>query len=451
MSVKITTEEKVMENIMDDVFKDDRTVAIETKNDQMNDDKLTELKKRLANKEKPVNKRDRSINFGILGLGQCGSKLAEQCYKLGYDGLAINTAQQDLKHIEMPETNKLLLEYTVGGAAKSLELGEAAARANADKISALVNSHLANAEAYLILTSGGGGSGAGSFETIVDLLSPSGKPVLAVVVLPMSNEDGLTKNNSVETLYKLTNMIKSGKIANAVVVDNARVEAIYHNVGVMDFFNVANEAIVAPIDAFNRLSMESSAVKALDSVEFTKLLLEPGLSVYGEMTVSDYKSETAIAECVISNLSNNLLADGFDIKQCKYAGYMVCANKEVWKEIPAVSLNYANALITEQCQSPLGVFRGIYETNEPENIVRIYSLFSGLGLPSSRVEQLKKESASLVQAAKEKDVQRSTNLDMKLDRNDTTNELQKIKDKVAASKSTFSNFINKNVIDRRGK
>ncbi len=62
-------------------------------------------------------KREKSINFGIVGSGQAGNRIAEAFYKLGYDCVAINTAQQDLKFIDIPESNKLLLSHGLGGAA----------------------------------------------------------------------------------------------------------------------------------------------------------------------------------------------------------------------------------------------------------------------------------------------------------------------------------------------
>jgi len=67
-----------------------------------------------------VEQQDRSVNIGVVGVGQCGSKLAEEFYGLGYPAVAINTAMQDLKHIAIPEGSKLFLDYALGGAAKDL-------------------------------------------------------------------------------------------------------------------------------------------------------------------------------------------------------------------------------------------------------------------------------------------------------------------------------------------
>ena len=51
---------------------------------------------------------DAAFNFAVVGVGQGGSRLAESFWNLGYRRVGvINTAQQDLSLIKMPEANKL--------------------------------------------------------------------------------------------------------------------------------------------------------------------------------------------------------------------------------------------------------------------------------------------------------------------------------------------------------
>ena len=78
---------------------------------------------------------DRSVRLGVVGVGQCGSKIAEQFYNKNYNVVAINTATQDLTCINIPERQKLFLNYALGGTAKQLDLGEAAAIEYSDTIS----------------------------------------------------------------------------------------------------------------------------------------------------------------------------------------------------------------------------------------------------------------------------------------------------------------------------
>jgi cell division GTPase FtsZ len=446
MSATSVTEEDKKEEIVDDVSNENaldmsKLAGLKAKN------QANQQEKKMASKI--VAKKERSLVLGVLGSGQAGSRIAEAFYKLGYDAVVINTAAQDLKFIEVPDSSKLLLEYGVGGASKELSIGAAAAEAHRDAIAELVHNKLGHTQVNVLALSLGGGSGAGSCETLVDLMSATGKPLVVMTVLPMDTEDAQTKANALETLAKLTEYAKSKKIANLLVVDNAKIEAIYHNVSQMEFFGVANKAIVETIDAFNTFSSMPSSTKALDPMEFTKIFIDgEGLSVYGELTVENYSEDTAIAEAVVNNLDGNLLSGGFDLKRSKYVGFIVAANKEVWSKIPAASVNYASAMINDICGAPKGVFKGMYVTESTEDVVKVYSMFSGLGLPEGRVEQLKKDTKELQNKVKEKDEQRNLSLNLDTGVNETVSAAQKIKQQIAAKNSTFGKFVG-GTVDRR--
>jgi len=267
----------------------------------------------------------------------------------------------------------------------------------------------------------------------------------------MSSEDAKTKHNSLQTLSSFTKYLQEKKVQNVICVDNAKLELIYKDVGQFDFYRVANEAIVSPIDVFNTLSSQPSNVKSLDPLEFAKVLTDgEGFTVYGEIKVSNYTDETALAEAVINNLNSNLLAGGFNLKEAKYAAMMFAANKNVWAKIPSAAVNYAAAMVGDVCDKPLGVFRGIYETDHAGDEVLIYSMFSGIGLPVSRVDQLKKESQELSQNAKQKEEARNLNLKIETGADATVTKAQEIKNKIAAKSSSFGKLVNSTVVDRRG-
>jgi cell division GTPase FtsZ len=421
--------------------------------DQVDPAKLAALKAKQQENNKMaakiVSKKERSIALGVVGSGQAGSRLAEAFYAIGYDTVVCNTAIVDLKFINVPDSNKLLLEYSLGGAAKELEIGRAAAEANRGQITQLINEKLSNSQVNLLCLSLGGGSGAGSCETLVDILSSLGKPLVVITVLPMDHEDAQTKTNALETLSRLAKLAQTKKVNNLIVVDNAKIEVLYNDISQTQFYDVANKAIVAPIDIFNTLSSMPSAVKGLDAMEWAKLLTDgEGLTVYGELTVNNFAEDTAIAEAVVNNLNGNLLAGGFDLKQSRYVGVIITANKEVWASIPSSSITYAMAMINDQCGTPKGVFKGIYTVESPDPVVKVYSMFSGLGLPVSRVDQLKKEAKEHTQAVKGKDEARNLNLQLDTGTTESVSAAQKVKDKMAAKASAFGKLVG-GVVDRR--
>jgi len=426
--IKNSIEEKAKETIIDDLQIDSETLAM------------------LKNKVKK--KKERSINLGFIGSGQGGGRLAEVYYKLGYDVVCINTAQQDLKFIEVPDQNKLLLNYGLGGAAKDLLIGSEAAESNKDQIVKLL-SKLDASEVNVLCFSLGGGSGAGSCLTLIDVLSDIGKPIVVMAILPMESDDVQTKSNSLDTLSKLTKLVQQKKISNLIVVDNAKIEALLHNVSQLDFFNQANKIIANPIDVFNTLSSMPSSVKPLDPTEWARILTDgDGLSIYGELTISNYEQPTAIAEAVISNLTSNMLAEGFDIKDAKYVGVIIAGNKAVMDKITSASVNYAMAMINEQCSSPVGIFKGIYTIDSNEDNVKVYSFFSGLSLPDSRINSLKKEVSLQMQKVKEKEDRRNLNLTFDSGKEQNVSAAQRIKEQIAQKNSAFGKLVG-NVIDKR--
>ncbi len=162
--------EEIVDDVSNESVKNEETVS---------EDTMAALKAKLAKKNETkenikaaldkvegekmpiviVEKKRRSLNIGIVGSGQAGSRVAECFHDLGYSAVAINTASQDLEYIKLPEDNKLLLAHTLGGAAKDQSVGRDAADANRDEIAQLVSDKLNDAQVYLLTFSLGGGSG----------------------------------------------------------------------------------------------------------------------------------------------------------------------------------------------------------------------------------------------------------------------------------------------------
>lgn len=442
---------------------------------QVDEDKLAKLKARAAQKRaeeevakaqdteevqgdiqeedvppRIVEERNKSIRFGIIGSGQAGSRLAEQFAAFGYPAVVLNTAPQDLEDIQVPEQNKLLLDFGLGGAGKDLTIGHDAADAYRSAINQLVQTKLSDVQVFIFCTSLGGGSGAGSVEVVVDILSKLGKAVVVLTVLPKASEDAQLKHNAWQTLSKFTKMFDEGKIDNIITVDNAKIESLYSDVGPFNFFKVSNKAIVSPIDVFNTMSRrKDEGLKVLDSTEFGKLFIDgKGFTVYGEMSVEDYEDEMAIATAIVDSLKGNLLASGFDIRQARYAGFMLVAPESVWDKIPSASLDYAQSMINDACDSPLAIFQGVYREETGEDCIRVYSMFSGLGLPEERIDQLQAEAKTKMANAERKDGERK--LAMKVDvGEETMNKVDEIKKKIQSKKSSFNKLHGGAVQDRR--
>ena len=88
------------------------------KHNMLNSEKTPE-----ENQMKIGSKQHVSLRFGVVGSGQAGGRMAEVFHRFGYDACAINTAKQDLDTLSIPESRRMLIEYTISGSGKDIEIG----------------------------------------------------------------------------------------------------------------------------------------------------------------------------------------------------------------------------------------------------------------------------------------------------------------------------------------
>lgn len=397
--------------------------------------------------------KDRSIKIGVVGVGQAGSRLAEVFFKYGYSVGVLNTALQDLKFIQVPERKKLFLEYGLGGAGKDLTIGEGAINEHRDAIVEFLESEVVEDNDMLFLAiSGGGGTGSGSVEPILNILKSFDRPLGVIYVLPMNTDDAVAKKNSLTTLARLAKMAATDAINTLVVVDNSKIETIYGGLSQTEFWKTANQAIVEPLHLFNRLTSQPSEFTSLDPTDFGRIISYGDCSLYGMIQVENYVEETALAEAVLQGLDAGMLASGFDLKQAKVGGVLVVGSKEALEKIPANNINYMFHMISEQTDNA-SIYRGIYAMNNAGDSVRIYSWFAGLGLPIDRINSLKQE--SVLQTAKQEEKEKARVGAMTLDLGDkTTTAAQEIHQKIKAKNSAFGKLTGNargGIVDKRKK
>ena len=267
--------------------------------------------------------------------------------------------------------------------------------------------------------SGGGGTGSSSVDTMVELCSSTGMPLGLIYVLPKATEDAQSKKNSIETLARLAKLTSEDKISCLVVADNARIEQIYGGLGQSQFWSTANNAIVEPIHLFNSLTSQASKYTSLDPSDFGKIISCGDCTVYGMVEVEDYMDEIGIAEAMMDSLNSNMLAEGFDLKQTRVGGVMIVGSEEVLSNLPAINIDYAFHVISEQTDGA-NIYRGVYAQEGHGNNVKIYTWFAGLGLPQDRIENLKKESEQAAATAAAKEGKRASSMNLDLGENKVT-------------------------------
>ena len=400
-----------------------------------------------------VEQKDRSINFGVVGVGQAGSRIAEEFHNRGYNVLAINSALQDLKYINISEKQKLFLDVGIGGAGKDINFGRAAVEDHADSIFKVLQDNFEDSEIMLLAISGGGGTGSGGSVPMAKLLAQFNKPLVVIYILPLSSEDTLAKHNSIQTLAELAKLAKEDVINSLVVVDNAKIELLKPGISMAEFWKFANSSIVEPLHLFNKLSSQPSAYTSLDPSDLSQVLIGTGdCALYGMIEIENFLDDDAIAEAIITNVKNGLLASDFDLTQTRSAGIIVTGSKKVLQLLPSSNLEYGLAMVNKICNEGTRIFRGVYELeNGHPDVLRVYSFFSGLGLPEERVKELKAEAERHMEILKNKENNRSSAMTIDMGKTTTISAAdvmhKKIQQKYSAMGKLNSN--SKKIIDRR--
>jgi len=178
----------------------------------------------------------------VIGLGQCGGRIADEFARLNRKAyslrgieivpgaFAVNTDVADLSglnRIKPDYRHRVLIggRKTGGhGVGKINELGAEVAREDADKVIDAIRTikRLAEADAFLLVASAGGGTGSGSLPVMTKHIKEHffDKPVYNLVVLPFEHEEQTEER----TIYNAATCLKSSYlVADAVIlVDNQR-------------------------------------------------------------------------------------------------------------------------------------------------------------------------------------------------------------------------------------
>jgi len=200
----------------------------------------------------------------IIGLGQCGSRIADEFARLNGRAraqrgieiitgvFAVNTDAADLSglaSIKSDYQHRILIggRKTSGhGVGKINELGAEVAREDSDKVIDAIRTarHFFETDAFLIVASAAGGTGSGAIPIITQLVKERymDKPVYALIVLPFEHEEQTEER----TVYNTAICLKSiNSVADAVfLVDNQRY--VRKDSSLRDNLAKINALIVAP-------------------------------------------------------------------------------------------------------------------------------------------------------------------------------------------------------------
>ena len=372
---------------------------------------------------------DAAFKFAFVGVGQAGNRLVETFHKIGYRRVcAINTTNQDLKKIDIPEANKLVMDVGDGGAGKNPEKGLKAIRRYYEDVYDLMRRSWGKDFERIIICSGmGGGTGTGSTSTLIKIahdiaetfklengfttkesktenrampsnpISVSDPAVGCLISMPMTSEGQKVNANAAEALEELFEKVgKGGKlsarsISPLIIVDNERIQKIYPNLPVTKFWGVANSSISSLFHLFNNIATKESEFTTFDRADFADVLTG-GVITLGATPIVKFDSPTDISQAIRDNLKKNILVSNADLSQAKKAACIFIAHPEVLDQIPQGYLEHGFDMLTRIMAEGSVVHRGIYQGNVVDKSGQpglvVYTMISELGKPEERMQEI---------------------------------------------------------------
>ena len=338
--------------------------------------------------------------FAWIGSGQGGGRLAKAFYDRGYRKcIAVNTSSQDLDTLDLPNTQKLLLDVGEQGAGKDMSRGREAASKYKQHIFDLMRKIYGNNVDHLFVCIGaGGGSGSGSTDILIEVAkkymkyighdNPE-KRVGVVLSLPTRGEAGSPQvaKNAHEVLDTTNKLAVNNEISPLIVLDNAKIEKMYRGLTVKKFWPTVNNTISGLFHVFNVLTNQSSPYTSFDPTDYATVLQCGGVMVMGVAKLKEFDDEQSVSRAVKTNIEKTLLSD-VDISDARVAACVAVGGKDIMENTVGLmdSLSYGFDTLSSLCPNAT-LHRGIYEDNKDS--LRLFTLVSGLSVSDKRKLQLK--------------------------------------------------------------
>ena len=183
------------------------------------------------------------------------------------------------------------------------------------------------------MVAAGLGNGIGSCAPeFLALLRDQGLPVVALTALPHHYESGIAKVNALCAIRDIAQNPPFGW----VLIDNAKLARLHHDLPINAYFEAINRDIVEPLDVFNRLNDRESVVpiRMLGSEDLRTLLLGGGILNYHARELAKLNA-VDVFEAVRASLADNpIMPSGSDLANVAYLGLVIEASERTLADCP---------------------------------------------------------------------------------------------------------------------
>lgn len=284
--------------------------------------------------------------FGILGLGACGSNIANLFENKGYNTVYLNSSIEDLNVIK--GVHKIAIPGADGAAKDRKRVLQLAMESFGDIVQKIEN--IITQNYVIVIYSSSGGTGSGLSTPMLKYLTQIGKTCIPVVILP---DDAVESAKSCENAYNAcVELMSIQGLGATFLLDNSR----------NDKFAINNK-FVCELDSFiniKNLSMYGN----MDKSERRLMLSCPGIAVIGKLS----KSRSTAPE-IIESLYNGIYAE-VESKTAYYLGVST-SNKSL------------------DMNSIVSAIGGVYDTFYGISESTTISMVTGLQFPQKRILKFK--------------------------------------------------------------
>ena len=329
-------------------------------------------------------KKSVGLNFGFIGIGQCGGNIANEFNKLGYKSIAINTSNTDLLKLDsIQKNNRLLINTGVQGAGKNPEIGRRALEEHIESVMRLIGQVFNNDMDMLYVCAGlGGGTGSGIAPLLTRILTEQGFQVGMIVTIPSKIESPKVQIVALNAFEEISQI---EGISSLFVVDNAKSAQLPSQMGFKTKYSIINENIALKLDQINKLTMEATDV-AFDARDFHTLISVRGYAIISSVSIGDIselKETEVLAQNVRKALETSIYADT-EFNRSRGAAFLF--------ELPEGGGHYITEQAVLKMQEELGMpfemFTGIYERRGMKRDVKLHVVATGLPFPFERLREI---------------------------------------------------------------
>ncbi|WP_456367774.1 cell division protein FtsZ [Thermococcus sp.] len=320
----------------------------------------------------------------IIGIGQCGTKIADIFSLVDFETVAINTSKGDLEYLKHipPERRILIGEALTGGKGVNANplLGREAMKKDLPMVMRKIRSLVGfeDVDIFFLTFGFGGGTGAGGTPVLAEALKEEYPESLVVAIgaLPLREEGIRPTINAAITIDKLS------KIADSIIaIDNNKLKESSDDISTA--YERINYTIVERIASLLAL-IDVPGEQTLDASDLKFVLKAFGSFAtigYAKAEVSRVKN---LSRLIIRSFESEGLYLDANIESALYGLVAIHGPPEVLKASDIFeALNYLTSKIRGK-----QIFRGFYP-DPREREVEVVTLLSGI-YDSKSIEEIVK-------------------------------------------------------------